>query len=73
LISEFAQPATAATANRAALAGLTLWEREVLELVAPGMPNNEVARHLVLSPGDREEPREPHPHQARRVIGRSWS
>ena len=44
---------------------LTTREREILQLLADGMSNADVAEKLFISPGDRQEPRAPHPHQAR--------
>jgi DNA-binding NarL/FixJ family response regulator len=51
LIARFlAQPDQAEPVDKGVLALLTDREREVLTLVAAGMTNDEIARHLVLSP-----------------------
>ena len=44
---------------------LTAREREILQLLADGMSNADVAGRALHQPGDREEPRAPHPHEAR--------
>ncbi|MEV5571728.1 response regulator transcription factor [Spirillospora sp. NPDC052269] len=49
LIAEFATRLAAPPPSGTVLDALTVREREVLELVAAGMSNDEIARHLVLS------------------------
>ncbi len=44
---------------------LTAREREILQLLADGMSNADVAAQALHQPGDREEPRAAHPHEAR--------
>jgi DNA-binding NarL/FixJ family response regulator len=50
LISAYVQHPTSPPLKPAHTAGLTEREMEVLTLVARGMSNNDIARHLVISP-----------------------
>jgi FixJ family two-component response regulator len=61
-----AETETEAAASGIEALGLTQREREVLDLLADGRSNQQIAEELFHHPQDRERPRVEHPRQARR-------
>ena len=65
LLDRFVQRPPPSHGTPPELAELTTRELEVLRLIADGRSNAEIAAALVPERGDRQDARQPHPHQAR--------